>query len=245
MERRDRAPVTRFVVDAPPEAGATVELPEAAAHHARVKRLAAGDSVTLADGAGRVATGVIDHMSKARVTVAVGAVDVVPPATPLELFVPVGDRDRMLWLAEKATELGVTAWQPVMFERSRSVSPRGEGDAFAAKVRARMIGALEQSGGAWLPTVRPLCDVEAAARDARMPARYLLQAGAPRLDATHAASGAAVILGPEGGMTPAEQETLVAGGWEPSALAAGTLRFETAALAALAIVRASHLPAIS
>lgn len=245
VERRDRAPVTRFVVDLPLAAGSSVELPEAAAHHARVKRLAAGDAVSLTDGGGRVATGAIDRIAKAQVTVAISAVDVVPPASPLELFVPVGDRDRMLWLAEKATELGVTAWRPVMFARSRSVSPRGEGEAFSAKVRARMVAALEQSGGAWLPVTHPVCDPSDAAHEARMPARYLLQVGARRLDATHAAGGAAVILGPEGGMTPGEQAALAAGGWEPATLAAGTLRFETAALAALAIIRASHLPAIS
>ena len=160
------------------------------------------------------------------------------------LFAPI-KRGRIDWLVEKATELGVTAWRPVMFERSRSVSPRGEGEAFAAKVRARMIGALEQSGGAWLPAVHPPCEVGDAAQDARMPARFLLQAGAPRLDAAHAASGAAVILGPEGGITPEEQATLAAAGWVPAALAAGTLRFETAAVAALAIIRASHLPAVT
>lgn len=237
--------MTRFLVDSPLVAGAAVELPEGAAHHARVKRLTGGDAVTLTDGCGQVAIATIDQLSKARVTVAVSAVDVVPPATPLELFVPVGDRDRMLWLAEKATELGVTAWQPVMFDRSRSVSPRGEGEAFTARVRARMAGALEQSGGAWLPVIHSSCDVREAAAYRQMPARYLLQAGARRLDATHAASGAAVILGPEGGMTSEEQAALAAGGWEPAALAAGTLRFETAALAALAIIRAAHLPAIS
>lgn len=236
--------MTRFVVDAAIVANSTAELPEAAAHHARVRRLAAGDAVTLTDGKGGVASGVIEQATKSRVTVAVGSVDTVPPDTPLELFVPVGDRDRMLWLAEKATELGVTAWRPVMFARSRSVSPRGEGDAFTAKVRARMVGALEQSGGAWLPVIHPPCEVGDAAQDTRIAARFLLQAGAPRLDAVHAASGAAVILGPEGGMTAEEQGTLAAGGWEPAALASGTLRFETAAVAALAIIRASHLPAV-
>lgn len=245
VERRDRPAVTRFFVAGTPEAGSTVDLPDAAAHHARVKRLQEGAAVSLTDGRGHVAAGVIGRVTKGVVAVEVSSVDVVPPATPLELFAPVGDRDRMLWLAEKSTELGVTSWQPVMFSRSRSVSPRGEGDAFTAKVHARMVGALEQSGGAWLPAVQPVCELEAAARYARMPARYLLQAGAPRLDATHAASGAAIILGPEGGMTNEEHAMLVAGGWEPAALAAATLRFETAAVAALAVIRASHLPAIA
>ena len=57
MERRDRAQVNRFVVESALGAGGTVDLPDAAAHHARVKRLTAGDAVTLTDGRGGVATG--------------------------------------------------------------------------------------------------------------------------------------------------------------------------------------------
>ena len=239
MERRRDAAVSTFYHDQPLESGATVSLPDAAAHHARVKRLVAGDGVRLTDGAGRIATGAITRMSKSAVDVELGSVRRIARPAPLELYAPVGDRERMLWLAEKATELAITAWQPVVFRRSRSVSPRGEGAAFAAKIRARMISALEQSGGAWLPDVRPEIDVEAAARVTAPVARYLLDPAGSALDAAPAADGAAIILGPEGGFEPDERGLLIAGGWRPARLATTILRFETAGIAAVAIVRAA------
>lgn len=242
MERGRRTTVSTFYLEGPLERGATAELPEAAAHHARVKRLGVGDKIRLTNGTGRVADGTISRMGRASVSVSVEAVHDVAPPAPLALYAPVGDRERMLWLAEKATELAITEWHPVVFQRSRSVSPRGEGEAFAAKVRARMIGALEQSGGGWLPTMFREIDVRDAAAVEGADARFLLDAGGDRLDPSAATGGAAVILGPEGGMEPSERAMLVAGGWRPAALAATILRFETAGIAALAIVRAAQTP---
>ena len=78
----------------------------------------------------------------------------------------------MLWLAEKCTELGATSWRPIEWRRSASVSPRGSGPAFQARLEGRMISALTQSGGAWLPEV---CDAaplaEAIRSDIRRHAR--------------------------------------------------------------------------
>ena len=241
MERGGRPSVTTFRVEAPFTAGSIVALPEAAAHHARVKRLGPGDAVSVTDGAGRSGTGVITRVARDGVDVEVHSDHHVPALPPLELYAPVGDRDRMLWLAEKATELGVTAWRPVLFHRSRSVSPRGEGAAFAAKIRARMIGAMEQSGGAWLPAVHGEVDVATVATADTGGARYLLDAGGGRLPADGSPAPVAFLLGPEGGLEPAEREQLVAGGWRPVALAPTILRFETAGIAAVAVVRASQV----
>ena len=241
VERGRRASVSTYFADGAFAVDGIVALPEAAAHHARVKRQAAGDRVRLTNGAGQVAEGAIRRIARTEVEVQVDAVRVVPRPAPLALYAPVGDRERMLWLAEKATELGATSWHPVSFRRSRSVSPRGEGAAFAQKVRARMIGAVEQSGGAWLPELHGEITVEAAARVDAPATRFLLDAEGGRFDAGPAAAGAAIILGPEGGMEPDERDLLVAGGWRPVALAATILRFETAGVAAMAIVRAAHL----
>lgn len=242
VERGDRAPVSTFFHDDALVPGAVAVLPEAAAHHARVKRLAPGDRVRLTDGRGARGEGRIARVAKAALEVDVQRVERVPPPLPLELYPPVGDRDRMLLLAEKAVELGATAWRPVRFHRSRSVSPRGEGPAFAAKIRARMIGALEQSGGAWLPVVHPEVDPDAAARVSDPPVRLMLDAGGqPPPLALVASAGVAVILGPEGGLEEAEHAVLAAAGWRPTALAPSTLRFETAGIAALAVVRAAQV----
>lgn len=233
--------MTTFHADTALERGATVALPEAAAHHARVKRMNVGDDVRVTDGRGGVAHGSIQRIARASVEVALRDVTFVQRPAPLVLHPPVGDRDRMLWLAEKATELAVTAWKPVLFHRSRSVAPRGEGEAFQARIRARMINALEQSGGAWLPDIHPVTDLAIAAHDTSVTARYLLDAAGDRLDASDASAGAAVILGPEGGLQPEERALLVAAGWRAVALASTILRFETAAVAAVAVIRAAHV----
>ncbi len=151
MERNDRAPVATFFLGAPwPEAG-RVALGESAVHHARVKRLETGEPVRLTNGAGQLGFGALHTLSKTSLEVELERVESVPAPRAIHLRVPIADRDRMLWLAEKATELGVASWESIRFRRSLSVTPRGEGPAFAAKLRARMENALEQSGGAWLP----------------------------------------------------------------------------------------------
>ena len=238
VERADRAAVGTFY--APGGWGATVELDEAAAHHAAVKRLEAGDRVQLTRGAGRRAAGVIETLAKKRLTVALDqtSVEQVPSLPRVELWAPVGDRERMLLLAEKAVELGVSAWRPVVYRRSRSVTPRGEGEGFREKVRLRMVGALEQSGGAWLPSQLPDATLDAALRDA-VQAGVVLDAGGAPL-ATLAASLRApvtIALGPEGGLEPEELARFLAAGWRPASLGANVLRFETAGIAALALIR--------
>ena len=155
MEHDDRPPVATFFCGGQLTAGSVATLSDAQAHHARVKRLDVGDAVRLTDGVGHTAVGSISALNKSTMQIDVTRVDSVPRPAPIHLRVPIGDRERMLWLAEKATELGISSWQAVRFRRSASVSPRGEGPAFAEKVRARMIGALEQSGGAWLPEILP------------------------------------------------------------------------------------------
>jgi 16S rRNA (uracil1498-N3)-methyltransferase len=237
--RVERPTVASFVTDGPlPDAGgAVVTLGEDAAHHARVRRLAVGDTVSLRDGAGRSAEGRLAAVAKARLEVAVDGVREHAAGPPVHLLVPVADRDRMLWLAEKATELGATSWRAVRWHRSRSVSPRGEGPDFARKARARMAAALAQSEGAWLPVLHPDADPAGAAADAAGLRLVLDSDGAP-CDAWPAAGEVTLAVGPEGGFEPAELELFSAAGFRRAALPGNILRFETAGVVALALARA-------
>ncbi len=243
MERADRAPVGTFYAPGAWTAGEGVLLPDGAAHHALVRRFAVGDVVRLTNGNGRRAIGRINQLGKGRLVVAVDAesVETATALPPIELWAPVGDRDRMLMLAEKAAELGVSSWRPVMYDRSRSVSPRGEGDAFAEKVRARMIAALEQCGGAWLPEIQRESSLDAAIQSLGRAAgvRLLLDADGEMIGDIVRSLDAPVFiaLGPEGGLAESERDVLIRAGWRPVSLAANVLRFETAGIAALAIVR--------
>jgi len=223
-------------------AGEALVLGGDAAHHARVRRIDVGDRIGLTDGCGRFASATVERLDRSEMVARIEAVDfrVAPPE--LQLYVPVADRDRMLWLAEKATELGVTSWRAVRFRRSASVSARGEGEAFQAKLRARMIAALEQSNGSWLPRIEAtvsLDDLTAARAEMSV---MLDWSGDNLLQVARAGSATrGVLVGPEGGIESAELEQLRNAGWRAASLGDRVLRFETAALAAVAILQAvSH-----
>ncbi|HEX5829807.1 MAG TPA: 16S rRNA (uracil(1498)-N(3))-methyltransferase, partial [Gemmatimonadaceae bacterium] len=153
MGRADRAPIAGVFCASASTAreGASIELGADAAQHVRVRRMRAGDALRVHDGTGRVAWGTLASVERRGASVGVERVEVAARPAPIHLLVPVADRDRMLWLAEKAVELGLASWRPVRWVRSRSVAGRGEGSGFAEKLRARMAAALVQSEGAWLP----------------------------------------------------------------------------------------------
>jgi 16S rRNA (uracil1498-N3)-methyltransferase len=161
------------------------------------------------------------------------------------MLVPVADRDRMLWCAEKCVELGASSWQPVMWHRSRSVSPRGEGASFAEKVRLRMESALVQSHAPWLPTVsRDAAPDTAIERANAEGTRLVLDSSGEPILRTTINAPVTIAVGPEGGFEPYELDALRTANFRTVSLGANVLRFETAAVTALAIVR-SALAAIT
>lgn len=234
------AGLSNFVTSGPLVTGHSCVLDEAAARHIRVLRLAVGALVGLRNGEGAVAEGPLVRLTKSQAQVEVHAVEERPALPAVHLLVPVADKDRMLWLAEKAAELGCTSWRPVLWRRSRSVSPRGEGSSFQAKVRQRMELALAQSEGAWLPVPFPEATLERAVlatppglRLVLDPAGVpLMQAGSPGLHAP-----LSIAIGPEGGIEADELEELERAGYRRASVGPTILRFETAAVAALAVAR--------
>ena len=247
VERRDRSPVsdaTFFAAEEALVAGGLVTLGEETAHHARVRRLGAGALLTLTDGVGHVAHATLLRLAKSGLTAQVIEVTVVPAPRALHLLVPIADRDRMLWLAEKAAELGLTSWRPVLWRRSRSVKPRGEGPTFVARVRQRMVAALEQGGGAWLPAIYPDAVPERAVAGVPDGTKMFVDVdGAPVLSLAPLAPAVTIAVGPEGGLEESEKELLARCGFRSASLGPSILRFETAGVAALGVVRALTVPA--
>lgn len=215
--------------------GREVALPVDSVHHLRVRRVREGARVGLTDGAGSVAEGVLVRVGRSDATVLVEAVAAVNRPPEVHLLAPVSDRDRMLWLAEKVAELAVTSWTSVVWHRSRSVSPRGEGAGFREKLRARMTGALLQSGGAWLPEIRDDLPLPAALESASGE-RVLLDPAGPRLVERIPAPPVTVALGPAGGWEREEHRAALAAGWQPASLGSTVLRFETAGVVAVGII---------
>lgn len=229
-----------FLTEEPVVAGSHVSLSDGDARHVQVLRLGVGERVGLRDGAGMVASGVLVRLARAQALVEVDQVRLVDPPSAIHLIVPIADRDRMLWLAEKATELNVASWRPVLWQRSKSVSPRGDGAAFRAKVRLRTISALLQSRSAWLPEIYPDAQPDRAIATAAPGTRLVLDVdGAPVacFASAMAVAPVTIAIGPEGGFDEAELAALEAAGFARASLGDTVLRFETAGIAAIAVAR--------
>jgi 16S rRNA (uracil1498-N3)-methyltransferase len=235
-----RAVVATFY--APGVWGDRVVLDEGAAHHAAVKRLQVGDAVRLTGGDGRRIHGQIALLARRQLEVECdhASLEVVPALPHVALWAPIGDRDRMLTLAEKAVELGVSSWRSIAYRRSRSVTPRGEGEGFREKLRLRMIAALEQSAGAWLPTLEPEAEAVEAIRSGMRGHTVLLDAFGPSMVEVLAEVHQPLVIacGPEGGLEPAERDAFEETGWRTASLGHNVLRFETAGIVGLALARA-------
>lgn len=240
MERRDRSKLATFFADVVFATGSAFDLSEDATQHIRARRLQVGDAIRLTNGRGSIGRGRLERLTRNEAVALVDEVDELAKGRHLRLFVPIADRERMLWLAEKCAEIGISAWQPVLFRRSASVTPRGQGEAFARKLRARMIAAIEQSGSAWLPELGaelslPDALVRADELDAE---RLLLERGGEPLIARRPRAADAMI-GPEGGIEDDERSLIVEQhGWLPVSMGETTLRFETAGVLAAGALRA-------
>src|SRR5580704_1070635 len=154
--------LTRVYVEADLTPGSVIELPAVAATHlAKVLRLRSGDDLILFAGDGREFTAAVESVRGTRVTAAVGdgrEIDRESPlAATLVQCIPRGDR--MDWIVQKATELGVARIAPVLSARSVVRLDASQAASKAAHWRAVAVSACEQCGRNRLPVIeapRPL-----------------------------------------------------------------------------------------
>jgi len=231
--------LTRLYVDAPLASDRLFELPaEPALHVARVLRAREGDAIVLFNGDGREFEAVVDSVRGSRVAVAIRQARSVDRESPLELnlvqCVPRGDR--MDWIVQKATELGVARIVPVLSQRSVVRLEGKQAESKAAHWRAVAASACEQCGRNRLPAVdapRPLVDYlgASAAAGLRLVLDPAAEGGGPVWTAGTAIE---IAVGPEGGFTAEESDAMRVTGYAGVALGPRILRAETAAVAAVA-----------
>ena len=216
--------------------GVELRLEGAPAHRLRdVLRLEAGATLAVFDGRGCERDATLTAVARGGVTLRLGAARAAaaepPVAVTLACAFPRGRRGD--WLVEKATELGVAAFAPLVAERS-VLRP---GDGRLDRWRRIAIEAAEQSGRAVLPAFEPVPPPDAVRLIADLEATATIPAAlagaAPLL------GGIALYVGPEGGWSPAEREALLAGSARAITLGPRWLRVETAAIVGLAQVLAA------
>ena len=235
--------VTRIHVAHQLVVGDKLALPEdAVAHLVRVLRLQAGDACTLFNGDGSDYAARLLAVDKRSAEVEVIAVQAVHAESPLRIVLVQGIArgDKMDWILQKATELGVAAFVPVESERSEV---RLDGPRAAKRLahwRSVVVSACGQSGRACVPEVQaPQPLALALAQGARgVPGLLLDPAAELSITSMTALSGDCVLaVGPEGGWSPRDREQLRDAGFTGLRLGPRVLRTETAGMAAIAALQ--------
>ncbi len=212
----------------------TISLDAEQVRHVHVLRYAVGDRLYVSNGRGIRAVAVITALNRTSVELKVEQIELQPGELPHRLTVAVGvlaATDRMEWLLEKCTELGVHSIVPVQYDRTeRSRLHRPE------RLHAKMLAALKQSQRSIMPTLAQPIGLEALLQETSGVIIVCDPAGkspdVPDGDCT-------IVVGPEGGFSPREEVLLRQ--WEHQRWSLGGLRLrsETAVIAAVSVVAAA------
>ena len=220
-----------------------------ARHAVTVKRLAVGEQVDIADGAGKRITGTVTYAAPAQLTVECTSVSAEPrPEIRLVLVQALAKGDRDELAIETATELGIDAVIPWQSERS-IVRWKGERAAKAhGKWQSAVTAAAKQARRAWIPEVRPAVDTQALARevaeaglavilheDAVTPLRRVLGKWSEEHQEASGPGEILLIVGPEGGISPREVTRLCSAGAVTALLGPHVLRSSTAGPAGVVV----------
>lgn len=234
----------RFFCPPPLPLTGTFDLPDDAAHHAgRVLRLKVGDEVEIFDGEGQARTGVLVEIAGKRVVVGELADSTVVRESPLRVVLAQGlpSGDKLDWVIQKATELGVSEIQPLATARSVVKLSAERAAKRQEHWQQIAISACEQCGRNGLPVIHPPQDLAkwlAQPRPAEDHKLILLPEGASSLHAQAQPTGAVVLLiGAEGGFTDTESDLALQHGYVPIRMGKRVMRTETAAIAGIAALQ--------
>lgn len=232
----------RFYIPQPLAIGQLVSLPEAVAHHIQVLRLAQGELVTLFNGEGGDYSATLSEIGKRHVSVE------IKTHQPREVELPFGvtlaqalpEASKMDWIIEKAIELGVSGLQPLAAQRCVVRLSAERAEKKMAHWQGIIESASEQSGRNRLAQLAPLQDYKQWITQQDMHRRIILT---PRAEqsladwARHQSPQAVtLVIGPEGGLSDAEESLAIQHGALPLAMGPRILRTETAGLSAVAIL---------
>jgi 16S rRNA (uracil1498-N3)-methyltransferase len=234
----------RFHCPVPLTPGEEIALPPGAARHVQVLRLQPGDAITLfhgsIDGPGGEFEATVTRMGRSEVLARIGTHHAVEreAARAVHLLAGITANERMDWLVEKATELGVASITPLLAERSVLKLKGERADKKLAHWQAVAVAACEQCGRNRVPTLHPAQTLADWLQAPPQDGQRLLLSLRPGTQPLHAAApghtGLVFLSGPEGGLSGTEEDLALAHGFAPVTLGPRVLRAETAPLAALA-----------
>lgn len=234
--------ITRIYTTQPLSSDATVELEAEPSHHlSRVLRLGVGDTLTLFDGHGGEYPGRIIAVDKKQVQVQTGEHLPCESESPLaiHLGIAVSRGERMDWIVQKATELGVTALTPLLTEHT---GVKLSGDRASKKIQHWQqiaISACEQCGRNRPPTIHALASQQRWLAATVAERKFVLHHRAVPAGVTSSTPASiALLVGPEGGLSEGEIDAAEQAGYAALRLGPRVLRTETAPLAAIAILQA-------
>ena len=205
-------------------------------HHLSVLRLRVGDGILLLDGCGGLARGVLRQVSRSAAQAEVlERWEEKEELLPLRLLQGLPKGEKFEWLLEKGVELGISAFTPVVSERSQA-----RGEKFSRWQRI-IQEAARQSRRPRLPTLEELRPLAQALAQTTEELRLMLwEEGSFPLNAAlppEAPASCALLVGPEGGFSAAEAQAAIAAGFVPVSLGKRILRTETAGMAVAAVLQ--------
>lgn len=216
--------------------------PDESHHLVRVLRVETGQELTLFDGQGTRAEGVVDSVTKKEVTVRILSRETVPPpAVEITLIQAVCKPDRFEMILQKATELGVRRIQPVITQNAGL--PAGKIEKMAERGEVIIRNAAQQCGAVWLPGLQSLETIgrifpnlggfDAVFIGSLHPNSKPFKESFQGLENIKTA---ALLIGPEGDFTKEEVDSAVTAGAVPVTFGSQILRTETAAIFGLSVL---------
>ncbi|MCM1111370.1 MAG: 16S rRNA (uracil(1498)-N(3))-methyltransferase [Clostridium sp.] len=226
-----------------PDIESTLELPaEEASHCVRVLRRRPGDELTVIDGRGHRFLCRLTEATNHRAAVEIISREDIPSPWRGRLVIavaPTKNLDRIEWLVEKLTEIGIDAFIPLDCERSERRVLKPE------RLRKIAVSAMKQSLKATLPEIAEMTPIEEVVNnyagyeryiaycDREIPRRLFAREYVPNRDTL-------LMIGPEGDFSPAEIRAALDAGFMPVTLGPSRLRTETAALYGAVVAQAAN-----
>ncbi|MBQ2462327.1 MAG: 16S rRNA (uracil(1498)-N(3))-methyltransferase, partial [Clostridia bacterium] len=226
--------------------GDTVIVTEDAHHIKDVLRMQAGDTIEVCDGQGMDYTVRLETLSSERVT---GRIEEQGPSTSepaihVTLFQGLPKSDKMEWILQKGTELGISSFVPVTMQRSVVRYDAKKDAKKTERFRKIAEAAAKQSGRGRIPEVQEVRSFQSVIGEVGKYDLFLVpyEAGLEHsLKRTLSSVPAmpktvAILIGPEGGIDPKEVDALTEAGAQVVGLGPRILRTETAGMAAVTML---------